>query len=81
MFRLSTSGTRFKGGVIAAIHARSDPPVKNIDRCIAISVVSMPTACTDKDRLALTASTVNAPAGGAGLRRKPRIDFDEVRLV
>lgn len=74
---LSGETSRFDASLTAWLHARSVPPVQNVDRSIAVSVVSMAAGGADEGRLILAASAVQCPAGRAALRSIGRIDLDQ----
>ncbi len=69
--------SRFIGPTTGSLHARSVPPVENVDRRVSVGVVSVPARGADEGRLVLAASAIHGPAGRAGLRRVARVNLDE----
>ena len=69
--------SRFIGPTTGRLHARSVPPVENVDRRISVGVVSVPARGTDEGRLVLAASAIHGPAGRAGLRRVGRVNLNK----
>lgn len=71
------NGSRFITAQKGKFHARSVPPVENVDRRVAVGVISVSATRADEGRLAFAASTVDRPAGRAHLRRVRRINLDQ----
>jgi hypothetical protein len=59
------------------VQNRSVPTAKNYRRCITIGIVYISARCTNKARLALSASLINGSTGGTGLRTESRVDLDK----
>lgn len=66
---------------MARHHARSVPPVENVDRCVAVAIVPVPARSADEDSLAFAAPSVHGPAGRAGLGSVRRVELHEPRRL
>ena len=76
------ASSRFIAGRTAQLDARSIPPVENVDRSVAVGIVSVPAMSADEGRLVFAAPAVNCPAGRAGLRSVGGVNLDQAgRLV
>lgn len=70
--------TRFIGPITGSLHARSVPPVENVDSRIPIGVVDMPARGTHKGCLVLAAPFVYGSTDRACLGTKSGINLNQV---